>query len=116
MTLLKQMALALCLFCGIYGTALAQMKSDASRGELLYATHCSACHTAEIHWRRQKLAKDWSSLVAQIRRWQASIGLVWSNDEIMDVARYLNALHYGFPVPEQKGYSQERKLGYTRNK
>lgn len=96
--------------------AHAQLKSEASRGELLYATHCSACHTSDIHWRKQKLATNWNSLVTQIRRWQASIGLVWSNEEIADVARYLNALYYGFPVPEQKGYSQDIKLGYSRSK
>ena len=116
MTLLKQMASVLCLFCVMYGTAFAQMKNEASRGELLYATHCSACHTTEIHWRRHKLATDWNSLMAQVRRWQASIGLLWSNDEITDVARYLNALHYGFPVQEHKGYSQDPKLGFTRSK
>ena len=116
MALLKQMALALCLFCSMCGLACAQVKNDASRGELLYATHCSACHTTEIHWRKQKLATDWGSLVAQVRRWQTSIGLVWSNEEITDVARYLNVLHYGFPAPEHKGYSQDPKLGYTRSK
>lgn len=115
MTLLKQTTLALCLFCGIYGTAYAQLKNDASRGELLYATHCSACHTTEIHWRRHKLAQDWNGLVAQVRRWQGSIGLLWSNEEITDVARYLNELHYGFSVPEHKGYSQDSRLGHTRN-
>lgn len=116
MILLKQMALALCLFCSMCGLACAQVKNDASRGELLYATHCSACHTTEIHWRKQKLATDWGSLMAQVRRWQTSIGLVWSNEEITDVARYLNVLHYGFPVQEHKGYSQDPKLGYTRSK
>ena len=41
-----------------------------SQGELLYTTHCIACHTTEVHWRDKKLAKDWRTLIAQVRRWQ----------------------------------------------
>lgn len=88
------------------GLGSSRLKSGEPRGKLLYGTHCKACHTAEIHWREQNLATDWNSLVAQVRRWQASIGLGWSDEEIADVASYLNALHYGFPEPEYKGDSQ----------
>ena len=70
-----------------------------SRGELLYSTHCIACHSAEVHWRDKKLATDWESLRQQVRRWQANAGLGWSDEEINDVARYLNQRHYGFPMP-----------------
>jgi len=109
MTVSKEMAFALCLFWGMHAFAHAQSKLGESRGELLYATHCSACHTSKIHWREQKLATDWNGLKVQVRRWQASIGLSWSEEEITDVAHYLNAIHYGFPVADQKGLSQEKK-------
>ena len=59
--------------------------------------------------RAEKLATGWDSLKDQVRRWQASIGLSWSEEDIADVARYLNTRHYGFPVPGQKGLSQDRK-------
>ncbi len=98
-----QLIIALCLCCM---PAAAHAQDGLSRGKLLYATHCSACHTAEIHWRKQKLATDWNSLTAQVRRWQASTGLGWSKEEIADVARYLNETHYDFPEPGRKGYSQ----------
>ena len=68
-----------------------------SRGELLYSTHCVSCHTAQIHWRDKRLAKDWTTLKAQVRRWGSNIGLNWTDDEIVDVARRLNALYYHFP-------------------
>lgn len=89
--------------------AHAQPKYDESRGRLLYETHCNACHTSAIHWREQKLATDWNSLKAQVRRWQDSMGLGWSEAAIADVTRYLNAIHYGFPVTDQKGFLQEEK-------
>ncbi|OFZ67335.1 MAG: hypothetical protein A2V79_07760 [Betaproteobacteria bacterium RBG_16_56_24] len=77
--------------------ANAQPNSDASRGELLYSTHCISCHTAKIHWRGKKLAKDWVSLNAQVRRWQEVAGLKWSDNDIAEVTRYLNTLHYRYP-------------------
>lgn len=61
-----------------------------ARGELLYSNHCGACHTAQMHWRAARAATDWSSLVAQVRRWQGVASLGWSDDDVDDVARYLN--------------------------
>jgi len=74
-------------------------KADASRGELLYSTHCIGCHTAQVHWRDKKLSTDWTSLRAQVRRWQANTGLGWSDEEIFEVTRHLNALYYHFQPP-----------------
>lgn len=71
---------------------------EGSRGALLYATHCKACHTAQVHWRDRKLVTDPASLEAQVRRWQAMSGLDWSDDDVAEVARYLNAVHYRFPA------------------
>jgi mono/diheme cytochrome c family protein len=110
MNIPKRLVFALCLFCDMYTLAYTQVKPSESRGELLYATHCNACHTSKIHWREKKLVTDWNSLKAQVRRWQASIGLDWSEEEITDVTDYLNAVNYGFPVTEQEGFLQGKKL------
>jgi mono/diheme cytochrome c family protein len=77
----------------------AQTLVPSSRGELLYATHCIACHTKQVHWRDQRIVTDPSSLTAQVARWQKNTGLNWSSEEIQDVARYLNATVYRFPDP-----------------
>jgi len=68
-----------------------------SRGELLYSTHCIACHTSQGHWRDGKLATNWSSLRAEVRRWQAAAMLQWSEEDVLDVTRYLNDTFYRFP-------------------
>ncbi len=78
----------------------AQPMRDATRGELLYSTHCIACHSAQVHWREKKLVTDWTSLQSQVRRWQGVARLRWSNEDIAEVARYLNALHYRYPTPD----------------
>jgi mono/diheme cytochrome c family protein len=76
--------------------------SDASRGELLYTTHCIACHTTQVHWRDKKIATDWASLKMQVGRWQTNAGLGWSDEEIADVTRYLNTRYYHFQSPRRQ--------------
>lgn len=78
------------------GTSVASA-ADVDRGQLLYSTYCEACHTEQVHWREKKLVHDWSSLVAQVARWQANGNLDWSRGDVETVARYLNALHYRYP-------------------
>jgi mono/diheme cytochrome c family protein len=73
-------------------------RAQATRGELLYSTHCIACHTAQIHWRAKKRVVDWASLKVEVRRWAGNGGLAWSDEEVIDVARYLNATIYRFPA------------------
>ncbi|MDO9073056.1 MAG: cytochrome C [Rubrivivax sp.] len=85
--------LAVCCSVGL-SAAWAQ-----SRGELLYGTHCLACHNTEMHWRDKKQVTDWPSLRAQVRRWQAADQLAWSDDDIEQVARHLNELFYRLPLP-----------------
>jgi mono/diheme cytochrome c family protein len=89
------------LVAGIGGAAaaVAQSAPDNARGQILYATHCGSCHTSQVHWRDKTLASDWTSLRAQVLRWQANAGLAWSDEDIVAVTRYLNDLYYRFPVP-----------------
>jgi mono/diheme cytochrome c family protein len=75
----------------------AQPKGDTSRGELLYTTHCIACHNEKIHWRDKKIAKNWAELKTQIIHWQGVAGLAWDDEDIVEVARYLNARDYHYP-------------------
>lgn len=74
-----------------------------SRGELLYNNHCIACHSTQMHWRAQRLARDWDTLRAQVVRWKANTGLFWSDSEVDDVTRHLNDTIYRYPQPEKVG-------------
>jgi mono/diheme cytochrome c family protein len=65
-------------------------------GRLLYETHCIACHDKQVHWRDGRLAVDWRTLDAQVRRWQATALLNWGEAEITAVTRYLNETIYMF--------------------
>ncbi|MDD5249111.1 MAG: hypothetical protein PHY45_09005 [Rhodocyclaceae bacterium] len=83
---------SLLVFAFYGGLAAAQ----PGRGELLYSTYCSGCHTEQVHWRDRKVATDWPGLVAEVGRWQANAGLDWNRDDVEAVAHYLNDLYYHY--------------------
>jgi mono/diheme cytochrome c family protein len=98
----KQRLLSCLLVASVGGaiSASAQPTPDRARGELLYTTHCVGCHSTQVHWRDRTLATDWTTLKAQVFRWQSNTGLGWPDDDVVAVTRYLNALYYRFPVPD----------------
>lgn len=96
MSRLYKILFSFCLLSVLPSAAYAQGKYSEARGELLYTAHCNTCHTTQIHWREQRLVKDWESLVSQVSRWQSISGLSWTEEEISDVARYLNTLFYKY--------------------
>ncbi len=84
------------------GAAFAQRAPEPtptppSRGELLYANHCIACHTQQMHWRDKRLVTDWATLNAQVALWQERGTLGWTGDDIQAVAAFLNDSVYRFP-------------------
>ncbi|MBN8448460.1 MAG: cytochrome c [Candidatus Accumulibacter sp.] len=85
---------ALLISFAVPPAAGADVMREATRGELLYTTHCVSCHDAEVHWRDKKLVNDWKSLRSEVRRWQEIVSLGWDQDDIDEVARYLRAIHY----------------------
>ena len=93
---------ALAALAALCTLAHAQGASAPTRGELLYTTHCIACHGAQVHWRDRRQAKDWESLKAPGRRGQATAGLQWSDADIVEVARHLNQTIYHYPQPADR--------------
>jgi len=99
----RRMVIVTFLLASVCTKAHADTEGERSRGELLYSTHCIACHTSHVHWREQRLATDWASLKYQVNRWQSNTGLGWNAEDIDAVSTYLNALYYHFPdkTPEK---------------
>ena len=102
MNLIKQSIFIIGLWFGFNALCIAETLPNEARGGLLYSTHCSACHDATIHWREQKLARDWQSLKGQVSLWQGFSNLRWTEEEIIDVTTYLNTHYYNFVSTEQK--------------
>ncbi len=97
--LCRSIVVVLLVLAGHLADADAQVIHDATRGELLYSTHCLTCHNEQVHWREKKLVTDWASLQAEVRRWEQLSKLGWSGYDVEVVARYLNDLHYRYPPP-----------------
>lgn len=87
-------------FCVVTQAAAA---SRLDRGELLYNTHCLACHTEQMHWREQRLVTDLDTLKVQVRRWQEVSRARWNEEDIEAVVRYLNRTFYQFPARKTGG-------------
>lgn len=95
--------LACCGSTSMHSSAQTDARNSApSRGELLYTTHCGACHSSQMHWRDKKQVLDWTSLRAQVRFWQSQAMLGWNDEDINQVARYLNNAYYRMPPPAEQ--------------
>ena len=94
---LQSRFLGFLVLAGASAFSHAQLTPAQTRGELLYSTHCVACHTTQMHWRTDKQAFDWDSLKFQVRRWQGNAGLGWNEADIAEVSRYLNETIYHYP-------------------
>jgi mono/diheme cytochrome c family protein len=81
--------------------ALAQT-AVPSRGELLYTTHCIACHTSQMHWRDRRVATDFPGVLGQVMTWQARAQLNWTPEDIVEVARFVNDRYYRYPRSEPR--------------
>ncbi|TWO72707.1 cytochrome C [Caenimonas sedimenti] len=90
------LALATC-----FTAAHAQQTVSPTRGELLYNNHCIECHSTQMHWRERRQARDWTTLLGQVQRWQATAGLQWSDADVAEVARHLNSTIYRFAPPSR---------------
>jgi mono/diheme cytochrome c family protein len=75
--------------------------ADLARGRALYQTYCIACHDEKVHWRDRSLVHSWADLRDQVTRFERIAGQEWSDEEIDDVAAYLNGQFYRLrcPVP-----------------
>ncbi len=83
--------------------AAAAAAAEPSRGQLLYDTHCIACHSTQLHWREKRVVQDWPGLLAEVGAWQARAQLRWSAADIEAVAAYLNQTQYRLPSAPTRG-------------
>lgn len=94
----RPLLVAACI-AALAASAAAQAPNPGpTRGELLYGTHCIACHREQMHWRDKRVAVDWPSLKVQVALWQGRALLGWSDEDVTEVARFLNDTIYHYPV------------------
>ena len=67
-----------------------------SRGQQLYENHCMGCHESVVQIRSAPTARSYRDLQHRVAHWASYLKLPWSEEEVADVARYLDAAHYRF--------------------
>jgi hypothetical protein len=94
-----RIALALFLPPAAFAGAGDAVAADSARGRALYELHCDGCHAESVHGRKKRVATDFESVRAWVGRWNTTLKLKWSAEEVDDVAQHLNATYYRYPCP-----------------
>jgi hypothetical protein len=96
------MRLIITIFLGVGLIADVCLALDPLRGKYLFENHCQTCHHPYLLEREHRKVRDVAALQYQTRRWQAEIGVAWSEEEVSDVIDYLNERFYHFAeLPER---------------
>jgi mono/diheme cytochrome c family protein len=70
--------------------------ADLEKGKSLVAENCTKCHDDRVYTRKDRRVTTLDGLNAQVRRCESSLGLKWFDDDIDNVAAYLNQSFYHF--------------------
>ena len=79
--------------------ALLPAHAQVERGRVLYETHCINCHTTGVHARDHREVENFQGLRQWVARWNVNLALGWGEEDILEVALYLNRRFYAFPCP-----------------
>ncbi|MDH5217875.1 MAG: cytochrome c [Gammaproteobacteria bacterium] len=69
---------------------------NLEQGESLLLENCYGCHGEDIYSRPERMIKSYSSLVQRVRFCSLQRNLAWFEEDIEDVAAYLNDEFYRF--------------------
>ena len=69
---------------------------DIVKGKTLLKENCYACHDDEIYVRKNRIIDSYSKLEQRVRFCSTQRNLTWFDDDIENVAAYLNKEFYHF--------------------
>ena len=90
--------------------AAAALAADINRGQALYEARCGGCHDTSVHGRSPRSAKSFDEVRGYVARWDKQLGTAWTDEEINEVARYLNEKYYQFPCPTAVCKGEQARL------
>ena len=68
--------------------------ANLDNGKSLVDANCTKCHDERVYTRPDRRVTTLEGLSKQVRRCEQSLGLKWFDDDIDDVAAYLNQAYY----------------------
>lgn len=74
--------------------AVPSQAEEFSRGQALYENHCQSCHADWAHTRSGRKVASAEELHRRVAAWSIHAGLHWSDEEVRDVADYLERNFY----------------------
>jgi cytochrome c553 len=80
----------------LLATASSLPAANIDNGKKLVADNCMKCHDQKVYTRPDRHVTSLDGLNKQVRRCEQSLGLKWFDDDIDDVAAYLNQNYYHF--------------------
>ncbi|MCP3871407.1 MAG: cytochrome c [Gammaproteobacteria bacterium] len=72
------------------------MAFDGAAGKELADENCYSCHGNDVYTRDNRMVKSRPNLSKQVRRCELTLGLKWFDEDVEDVAGYLNQQFYKF--------------------
>lgn len=69
---------------------------NPAAGKELADENCYSCHGNDVYTRKDRMVKTRAGLTSQVRRCELSLGLKWFDEDVDDVAGYLNQQFYKF--------------------
>lgn len=74
----------------------AAFAEPSKQAQALYDANCISCHGSEIYTRDPRMVASLDGLERQVQRCESALGLRWFDEDIKDVAAYLNHHFYKF--------------------
>ncbi len=100
--MLRHHSISFAVFVAVLAIGLAMRSAsgaDAGRGAALYESRCATCHSEAVHMRAKRVATDFDDVRRWVVRWNGNLKLGWGDEELDDVAAYLNETYYHFACP-----------------
>ena len=70
--------------------------ADLAKGEALVDENCVRCHGTDVYTREHRRITSLPGLHNQVQRCEQMLGLTWFDEDIDNVAGYLNQQYYKF--------------------
>lgn len=70
--------------------------ADPAHGRQLQEANCMSCHDNGMYTRKDRKITSLDGLQKQVRRCELTLGLQWFDEDVSDVAAYLNQNFYQF--------------------
>lgn len=92
---MKQILTFLILVVAVIGSSPV-LAFDPAAGKQLVNENCISCHGSEVYTRKDRLVKSRPGLTTQVSRCETALGLTWFDEDVDNVADYLNREFYHF--------------------